>query len=94
MPGATRLSDTCTGHGCYSSRPNIAASSDVIVNDRGSHRQGDGWASHCCIICHSGNLASGSATVYVNDRQAGRIGDPVSCGSSVQTGSDNVIFGP
>ena len=32
---------------------------------------------------HSGILGSGSSTVYVNGKQLGRIGDPVSCGSTV-----------
>lgn len=94
MPGAARLSDKCTGHGCYSSRPNVEASSDVFTNDLGAHRQGDAWASHSCVSSHSGNLASGSGTVWINDKQAGRIGDPVSCGSSVLTGSSDVFIGP
>ncbi len=94
MPGAARLNDRCTGHGCYPSRPNIAASSDVFTNDLGAHRQGDAWAVHKCKKPHGGTLASGSGTVWINDKQAGRIGDPVSCGSSVQTGSSNVFIGP
>jgi len=38
-------------------------------------------------------LASGSSTVYVNDLQCGRCGDPVDCGSSVATCSGDVIAG-
>lgn len=34
-------------HGCYPPRPNAVASSNVIVNGRGWHRQGDGWEVHC-----------------------------------------------
>ena len=30
--------------------------------------------------CHGSVLAAGSATVFVNGKQAGRIGDPVACG--------------
>lgn len=92
MPGAVRLTDRCTGHGCYPSRPNVAASDNVFTNDLGAHRQGDGWRQHSCILSHSGNLASGSPDVFINDRQAGRIGDPVSCGSKVQTGSSDVFI--
>lgn len=92
MPGAVRLSDTCTGHSCWPSRPNTSASNDVFTNDRGSHRQGDSWAVHACIIPHGGSLASGSPNVFVNDKQAGRIGDSISCGSSCASGSSDVII--
>lgn len=94
MPAVTRLGDNCTGHGCFPPRPSIAASGNVFVNGIGVHRQGDGWATHCCPPpCHAGNLASGSSTVYVNGKQCGRIGDPVSCGSAVAVGSGNVFAG-
>lgn len=90
MPQAARFFDLCSGHGSCSPRPNIQASENVIINGRGSHRVGDTWAIHCL---HSGVLASGSGTVYVNGRSAGRIADPVSCGSVVATGSEDVIIG-
>jgi uncharacterized Zn-binding protein involved in type VI secretion len=94
MPGACRLGDVCSGHGCFPSRPNTSASPNVFVNGIPSHRQSDSWAVHCCPPpCHGGSLAAGSSTVYVNGLQKGRIGDPVSCGSSVASGSSNVIVG-
>lgn len=92
----TRLGDFCTGHGCWGSRPNDQASSNVFVNGIGAHRQGDHWQTHCCPAipeCHDSTLASGSSTVYVNGKQLGRIGDPVACGSLVLTGSPNVWSG-
>lgn len=94
MAGAARLTDTCTGHGCFPPRANLVASTDVLVNDLGSHRQGDKWKMHKCKQSHDGSLASGSPTVFVNDKQAGRIGDPVDCGSKVQMGSTDVFIGP
>lgn len=94
MPPAARHADLCTGHGCFPTRPNIQSSPNVIINGRGAHRQTDAWAVHCCgPVCHGGNLASGSRTVIINGLQAGRIGDPVNCGSFVMTGSNNVIIG-
>ena len=95
MPAATRLNDICTGHEDWPPRPNIEGSPNVFVNDRPWHRQGDSWETHCNNVpeCHDGVLASGSKSVYVNKKQAGRIGDPVSCGSSVATGSENVFAG-
>ncbi|MBR1602594.1 MAG: PAAR domain-containing protein [Synergistaceae bacterium] len=38
-------------------------------------------------------MAAGSGSVYINGKQAGRIGDPVACGSTVATGSGNVFIG-
>lgn len=94
MPAVTRLGDNCTGHGCWPPRPNNQASPNVFVNGIAVHRQGDGWAVHCCgPACHAGNLASGSATVYVNGKQCGRVGDPVNCGSTAAEGSPNVFAG-
>lgn len=94
IPMVARLGDLCTGHPCWPSRPNVEASTNVIVNGRGWHRMGDAWAVHCCAgDCHPGILAMGSKTVRVNLRPAGRIGDPVNCGSKVLTGSPTVICG-
>ena len=95
MPPAARLNDICTGHEDWPPRQNIEASENVFVNGRGWHRQGDAWAVHCNSIpeCHSSVLARGSSTVYVNGKQAGRIGDPVACGGVDATGSENVICG-
>lgn len=92
MPRAVRLGDVCTGHGCYPSRPNSTASSNVFINKRGSHRLGDGWQAHCCgLPCHGSSAAQGSPNVFVNGRPKCRIGDAVACGSSMATGSSNVI---
>ena len=94
MAAVTRLGDNCTGHGCFPSRPSSEASPDVFVNGIAAHREGDGWASHCCgPACHGGALAAGSGSVYVNGKQLGRIGDPVDCGSSVSEGSADVYAG-
>lgn len=94
MPGITRLGDYDTGHGCYPPRPNTNASSNVFVNNKGVHRQGDTWGTHCCDgSCHTSTLQSGSSTVFVNGKQCGRIGDPIVCGSTVAEGSGNVNAG-
>jgi uncharacterized Zn-binding protein involved in type VI secretion len=94
MPAVARLGDIGTGHGCFPSRANDEASGNVFVNGIGAHRQGDHWTSHCCgSSCHDSALAAGSATVFVNSRQFGRIGDPVACGSAVSSGSPTVFAG-
>lgn len=86
--------DLCTGHDGYPPRPNTSWSTDVRINGRGVHRQGDTWAEHCDgPSCHSGYLLQGSTSVYCNGLPVGRTGDPISCGSFVATGSDNVFCG-
>ncbi|MBB5515768.1 putative Zn-binding protein involved in type VI secretion [Rubricella aquisinus] len=95
MPAVTRAGDACTGHGPWPPRASTGGSGDVFVNAMPAHRLGDAWAVHCdpTPICHGGALASGSATVFVNGRALGRVGDPVSCGSSVAGGSGDVFAG-
>lgn len=91
---AVRLTDICTGHGCYPPRSNIVASTDVEVNGFGWHREGDLWAVHACgNNAHSATLAKGSTTVLVNGRGAARVGDIVACGSVCAIGSPNVEAG-
>lgn len=93
MPGAVRLGDTCTGHGPFPPRANVAASADVIINGKGAHRVGDAWAVHCSpTSCHGGSEAAGSSNVFVNGQPLARIGDAIDCGSSCATGSPNVII--
>lgn len=95
MPAVTRLGDSCTGHGAYPPRASISASPNVFINGIAAHRQGDSWAVHCdpSPACHASNLTQGSASVYVNGKQLGRVGDAVACGSSVATGSPDVFAG-
>ena len=70
-------------------------SGDVFVNKIKCGRQSDSYVAHGCIVHppHTGIIASGSSTVYVNGLQIGRIGDPVSCGGSVAVGSGDVYAG-
>ena len=95
MPAATRLGDISTGHGAFPPRPNDQGSPNVFDNGIALHRQGDHWVTHCNPIpsCHDGFLSAGSPAVYANSKQAGRIGDPISCGDTVATGSSNVFIG-
>ncbi|GHV35150.1 hypothetical protein FACS1894187_07250 [Synergistales bacterium] len=97
MPPVHRLGDIDTGHGCWPPRPNVQGSPNVTVNSLSWHRQTDAWAPHTCPPIpetHASVLAFGSPTVTVNGLQAGRIGDPVACGSVAATGSPNVTCGP
>lgn len=94
MSAVVRLGDIDSGHGCWPPRPNVQASINHMANGIGIHRQGDGWATHCCgPSCHAGVAAQGSSTVFTNGKQRMRIGDPVSCGSTCAEGSPNVFAG-
>ena len=68
----------------------------VFVNGIAVHRQGDGWNGHGCAVClpHGGALSLGSEEVFVNTLGMGRVGDAISCGSTVAAGSGNVFAGP
>lgn len=95
MPAVTRVGDNDTGHDACPPRPLDTGSGDVYVNSNKCGRQSDSYVAHGCIVHppHTGIIASGSSTVYVNGLQIGRIGDPVSCGGSVAEGSGNVHAG-
>lgn len=88
MPGAVRLGDICTGHGCFSPRPVVSGNLKVIIDGKPACTIGDVLVPHCCgPICHPGNIASGSFKVIIGGRPAASIGDVVSCGSFMATGS-------
>jgi len=95
MPAAARLGDYCTGHGCWPPRTGVSASPNVYINGIQAHKLKDPWNVHCCPTdgCHPGEVASGSATVFINGRPAARIGDSISCGSLIAMGSPNVSIG-
>lgn len=95
---AARIGDSATGHGCHFPPTNATAGSpDVFVNAIAAVRSGDAFASHACGTCHAPThlraLAAGSATVYVNGKQFGRVGDPIDCGGTVSAGSSDVFVG-
>lgn len=94
MPAVTRKGDICTGHACFPPRSSTSGSSDVLINGKPAHRQGDGWEVHTCDDkAHDGELIGGSGSVYVNGKPLGRIGDFVSCGSASAQGSEDVFAG-
>ena len=96
MPGIVRAGDPCSGHGCWPPRANGGASGNVCVNGRGAHRKGDAWGPHTCPDIpetHAGTASSGSASVFINGKAVCRIGDAISCGSTMAAGSGNVLAG-
>lgn len=94
MPGAVRINDVCSGHGCFPPRRVLTGSSDVLVNGRGAVVLGSEWEEHRCgRNRHTGTSIGGSATVFVNGKPKVRAGDPISCGSFATSSSSDVLVG-
>lgn len=95
MAAAAFFGCFCTGHGCWPPRIGVTFSTDVFVNGIPAHRMYDVWLPHCCPAdgCHPGIVSSGAGNVYINGREAARMGDDISCGSMICMGSPNVDFG-
>jgi len=93
MPEATRVGDADVPH--CSGMVRAEGRGNVFVNGIHWRRQGDNNTGHLlpAPICpgHAAPISSGSSTVYVNNKQAGRVGDPT-C-TSVAAGSPNVFAG-
>ena len=97
MPAATRIGDADVAH--CSGMTRAQGSSDVFVNGIAWSRQGDVNTTHLLppnippCPSHAAGIASGSSTVKVNTKGAGRIGDGISGCTSVAAGSSNVFAG-
>ncbi len=97
MPAATRIGDADVTH--CSGMTRAEGSPDVFVNGIAWSRQGDVNTTHLLppnippCPSHAAGIASGSSTVKVNTKGAGRIGDGISGCTSVAAGSSNVFAG-
>ena len=98
MPAVTRAGDADVTHCTGMVRE--GKSSDVFANGIGVSRQGDNNTAHYLppdippCPGHSAPIASGSSTVFVNNKGCGRVGDGISGCTSVAAGSSNVFAGP
>ncbi len=97
MPAATRIGDADVAH--CSGMTRAQGSPDVFVNGIAWSRQGDVNTTHLLppnippCPSHAAGIASGSSTVKVNTKGAGRVGDGISGCTSVAAGSSNVFAG-
>ena len=97
MPAATRIGDADVAH--CSGMTRAQGSPDVFVNGIAWSRQGDVNTTHLLppnippCASHAAGIASGSSTVKVNTKGAGRIGDSITGCTSVAAGSSNVFAG-
>jgi hypothetical protein len=95
MPAACRIGDLDVTH--CSTPARAEGSPNVYVNGIPWSRQGDNNTSHLLpgapCPSHTAAITSGSSTVKVNGRGAGRIGDALSGCTAVAQGSPNVFAG-
>jgi len=91
----TRIGDNDVTH--CSTPQRAQGSPNVFVNNIKLSRQGDNNTVHLLpgLPCpsHARPIATGSTTVFINQKGCGRIGDSVSSCTSVAQGSDNVFAG-
>lgn len=96
MPAATRIGDIDVTH--CSTPARAQGSYNVYVNGIPWSRQGDSNTPHLipgddpCYV-HTAAISSGSSTVKVNGKGAGRIGDGIGGCTMVAAGSPNVFAG-
>ena len=96
MPAACRIGDTDITH--CSTPARAAGSSKVFVNGSPGSRQGDTNTPHLipnddpCSV-HAASISTGSGSVFVQKKGAGRVGDSVSGCTAVASGSGNVFAG-
>ena len=95
MPAATRIGDADVPH--CSGMTRSQGSPDVFVNSIAWSRQGDVNTLHLRpgVPCpsHTASITTGSTTVFVNTKGAGRVGDAITSCTSVAAGSPNVFAG-
>ena len=82
----------CTGHLCYPPMRTNEGSDFVMAEGVGVLLVGAQYDGHRCDKSwHTGVQSGGSSVIFVEDVPLVRIGDTVSCGSAVATGS-NFVF--
>lgn len=93
MPAVTRQGDSTSGHGCFPPQSAVQGAGTVFAEGKPVFCQGMAVSAHGCpkVPPHGGNLAAGSGTVFAEGKPLGRIGDPVSCGSSMSSGAGTVF---
>jgi len=95
MAAVSVIGDLGSGHGLFLARPSISGGSpNVLVNKVSVLIVGSLFAIHTDgNTAHPGTLSAGSSKVLVNGVGIGRVGDTISCGSTVAIGSATVLAG-
>lgn len=98
MPSASTIGDAILPHGCWSGGTITGGSGDVLVNGKPVARVGDPGSPHSWICPkppppHPVSISGGSGSVLVNGMPVARVGDPTSCGTTISSGSGDVLIG-
>ena len=98
MPSLTRLGDNSAAHSCYPSTNSIlGASNKVYCNGIKAGIVGLKFSAHSCDDdthdVDSRVVTVGSNKVFIEGISSVRIGDPIACGDTVGSGSENVFCG-
>lgn len=93
MPAISTLTKNSTSDPCGAPpRPPLTASPDVFAENLAVHREGDSWVLHPCgVVMHGATTSSGSPTVFINNQPLARVGDLISCGSTIAEGASTVF---
>jgi uncharacterized Zn-binding protein involved in type VI secretion len=95
MPAITRIGDADVAH--CSGMTRAVGSPNVFANGIPISRQGDVNTVHLLpgSPCppHAAPITTGSSTVFINGKGAGRVGDAITGCTSVAAGSPNVFAG-
>ncbi len=95
MSAATRVGDADVSH--CSGMVRAQGSGNVFVNRIPWSRQGDHNTTHLIpgspCPAHTAPISTGSSSVFINGKGAGRVGDAISGCTAVAAGSSNVFAG-
>lgn len=95
MPAASILGKNSTPDLCGAPpRTSSTFSPNVFIENEPVVRLGDAWVPHACPLSppHVGYTASASPTVFINGVGCARVGDEISCSSTIAEGSSTVFI--
>ena len=91
MSVAATIGSMSAGH-CFFPRPTTQGSSNVLIGGLPAHTIGMSWTVHICgKKFHPSFTSRGSPNVLVNGKPLARVGDSLSCGDMIASGSPNVL---
>ena len=89
MPGVVRLGDMAV-HGCYGPHYPTIGSPNVMIDGKPVIIKGTPYTPHTCGDDTHAGTAEGVCTVFCNGQPVQKVGDKVSCGSTMVQGSGSV----
>lgn len=91
--GIATANSICTGHGAFPPRGvSSGTSTGMTVNGVPVLLSGGVFVSHTDGSSSHTGVVTGSGSISINGVPVAKIGDPISCGSSVATGDSGVTM--